>query len=684
MSLRTTVARCALLLSAFAAPAFAQTHQPGVTPNAGDATVLDDIQVIGNDDTPLNPIRLPKSARVSSQTFTAEDVIRLQPRDTFELLNYGTGVFATTTGKKAPANLNVRGDGSYAFMIDGAYYPAFLASRVLASIPTMAIEEARIVRTSTALTISPLVGLVSPSGAPNNGFMVVRTRQPDEAGGVLRAYVGSDGSLAGGILGGSTFDLGRGHGYVSGLAHTSRTDGPNGFNLDRSSSSLLLRAGFADERMRIDFTALHDDTAFGFQRSTDVLQDSTYNARWRMDPQKTLTLAASGAFRWNEVHTTLASIGHTDSRGDYVQESYVAPTVTRLDNDNEILNAGLRHNIFMGGTRLQFGADYIRWHTPSGQFYYEGVEREEEVRGLFIQADQALFDGRLNLDLGLRRDQVTLVTGIDYYNPGRQPTNPAIIKDRDLPAAEFVSAGASFRVADGWLVNLRYGHSTQGARSGVTPYPGVVLEGEAREKFEIGFEGTVTPLFSPSLNYFQIDTENEAAPRDYVMIDGVQIARYDNTDSKRTGAELVFSGAWGGQGREGGYRFGVTHFFDVLDPSGLLAKTQPKTVAELILSQDWGDWRFGAAAKYVSEYTSNAFARCATPTGVCPMGVSAPYLPIGDYVRTDLTVSRRMTLAGRDVRASFSLRNAGDARYQTSLGYPDGGRSLGLELLAEF
>lgn len=90
---------------------------------AAEADADHDIVVTGilaNDDTPVNPVRLPQSARISSQTLDEEDVDKRQARDVFDLLNYGTGIFTTTSGKKAPANLNIRGDGNFAFIIDGA------------------------------------------------------------------------------------------------------------------------------------------------------------------------------------------------------------------------------------------------------------------------------------------------------------------------------------------------------------------------------------------------------------------------------------------------------------------------------------------------------------------------------------------------------------------------------------
>lgn len=672
-------AGCALAALSLNLPAIAED-----VAEADSEARLETVTVLGDDTNTANPVRLPVSARISSQTLTAEDIVRIQPADVFDLLNVGTGVFTTTTGKKAPSNLNIRGDGNFVFVIDGAYMPSFLASRVLKTLPVIAIEEVRIVRSSTALTLSPLVGLVSPSGAPNNGFIVVRTRQPRETERLARAFIGEHDSYEAGLRLGTTFSLGNGEGYVNGVASYATTEGPDGMNLFRDSHSVAVRAGYAGEQFKLDASLIQTWAAFGFQRSTQKLRDSTYNARWTMDPLDTTTVSLNGEFRWNDQNTTIASVANTTSDGTFRQASYVSPVVTVLDNDNELTNFNLRHTLSFGGTKITGGGDFVSWHTPTDQFYYEGLEREDEVFGYFLQAEQGLLDDRLNLDVGGRIDQVTIVTGFDYYLAGRGPTNPVRIKDRELPEAKFLSAGASYELAEDWLLNVRYGYSSQGARQDVTPFPGVVLEGETREKFELGFEGKVTDWLRPSINYFQVETTNEAAPRDYVTVAGVQIARYDNTDSKRTGAEAVLAGDWTLKGGAGGYRVSATHYFDVLDPSGLLARTQPDTVAEIQLIQDLGQWSAALLGKYVEEYESNAFGRCTLPGGECSPAMTPAFLPIGNYSTLDFTLSRDLTLADVDMKLTFSARNLTDETYETSLGYPNPGRMLGIELLADF
>lgn len=673
----------------FAATVLAQPVQAA---EAGDENDIIVTGILANDETPINPVRLPQSARISSQTLDEEDVDKRQARDVFDLLNYGTGIFTTTSGKKAPANLNIRGDGNFAFIIDGAYVPSLLASRILQTIPAAAIEEVRIVRTSSALAINPLVGLVAPSGAANNGFIVVRTRKPKETLALIGMQGGSFNTYGANVQVGTTFKVGAADGYVHAIGGTYDTDGPKDFNLDKHYRVLGLKGGLDTGKFALDLSVLKSWAGYGIVRGNAKLRPSTQDDVWRLDPIDSLVATANGTVRWNEHNTTLLTLAYTESKGSFVTSDLLANgtlanTLVR-DNDNTFWNAALRHNVFLGDTKLQAGADFIHWNNPSGQYYYEGIPREEKVTGFFLQGDQALFGSRLNLDLGFRLDRVEIVRGIDYFLAGRGPNvNVRQIRGEKLPYAKFVSVGASWRLADNWLINARYGYSSQGPRTGVVlANPALPLKGEQRHKSELGFEGRITGWLRPSINGFIVKTNNEVQPLSYAVVAGEQVGLYGNTDSKRTGAEAILSGRWGGTGREGGYRASVTHYFSVLDPSGLLARTQPRTVAEITFDQVLGKWRFAGAAKYVSRYESNAFTRCAAPnlncTGTPPP--SSPYLPLGDYVNVDFSLSRQFSVRGTPMRVTASVKNLLDDNYETTIGYPSIGRQFGLELTAAF
>jgi iron complex outermembrane receptor protein len=656
---------------------------------AGAEAALEEVLVTGvlaDDDTPINPVRLPQSARISSQILTADDVEKLQARDVYDLLNYATGVFTTTSGKKSPSNLNIRGDGNFAFIIDGAYVPPQLSSRILQAIPADAIAETRIVRTSTALTVNPLVGIANPSGAPNNGFIVVRTRDPQTTEAALRLYGGSYGTYGASGRMGTTFEGAAGTGYMQVMGSTYATDGPQGFNLDKDYNFGGMKLGGTLGPVDLDFSFMKSWAGYGIVRGTNVLRPSSAQALWRLDPINSSVITANGSVHWTGHQATLLTLARTESKGRFLTTTVGSSTLTSLLNNNTFFNAALRHNLFLEAGNLQFGADYIHWDNPTGQYYHEGVAREEEVHGLFLQGDRTFLDKRLDVDLGLRVDQVRVIRGIDYFAPGRQPNaNVRVIADENLPSSRFLSAGVSYRATTQWLLNARYGLSHQPPRTGVVlANPQLPLKGEKRQKFELGIDGTVAPALQPALNFFYIHTRNEVSPVSYAVVAGEQVGLYGNTNSKRTGAEAVIVGRGKVSGGNAGYRLSVTHYFDVLDPSGLLARTQPDTVAELTGDYAIGPWRLSAAAKYVARYESNAFTACAAPNLNCNGGAQGPYLPVGNFVNVDLAMSRQFDVASFPTRLTASVKNLMDDNYETSIGYPSVGRQLALELLTEF
>lgn len=659
--------------SIFVLAAVLATTAPAIASETADDNTIVVTGVLANDDTPVNPVRLPQSARISSQTMTGEDVDKLQARDVYDLLNYGTGVFTVTSGKKAPATLNIRGDSNFAFIIDGAYVPQLLASRILQTIPADAIDEVRIVRTSTALTVNPLVGVANPSGAANNGFIVVRTKTPEKTEASIRLFGGSFDTLGANARAGTTFGVGGLTGYVQAIGADYTTDGPAGFNLDKTYRTAGLKAGIEAGIVSLDLGYMKSWSSYGIVRGNAKLRPSSQTPIWRFDPIDSSVATANATIRWDSRNTTLLTAAYTDSKGKFVTADALSSAVTIRDNDNSFFNAALRHNLFLGGTKFQVGADYIHWQNPTGQYYYEGIAREEKVTGLFVQADQALLGGRLSVDLGGRLDRVEIVRGIDYFNPGRQPNaNVRTIINEKLPYAKFVSAGASYSLTGGWLLNVRYAFSSQAPRTGVAlANPATPLKGEKRNKFEVGVEGRLFDWLRPSANFFWIRTRNEVTPISYAVVAGEQVGLYGNTDSKRTGMEAVLAGRWGGKGAQGGYRASMTHYFNVLDPSGLLARTQPRTVAELTVDQSYGAWRVSGAAKYVSAYESNAFTACAAPNLNCtsPL-IASPFLPLGDYAAIDLALSREVELGGQSLRITASVKNLTDDNYETSIGYP--------------
>ncbi len=216
-----------------------------------------------------NPFRTPESSSNHTQTITREEIEQLRPRDVFELLNFSTGVIATQGSRKGFTGLAIRGDSNFRWIIDGAYLQPTMASRILASLPVMAIEEVKVVRGGSALTLAPMVGSASPGGAPVDGFVILRTRKPQKDVAQVRAAVESFNANQAGAWLGKTLGGVENKGYIAGVLSSSYTEGPSekldnnaSYSIGRKSTGGMVKGGFEASGITVDLMAYQDEGRF--------------------------------------------------------------------------------------------------------------------------------------------------------------------------------------------------------------------------------------------------------------------------------------------------------------------------------------------------------------------------------------------------------------------------------------
>ena len=667
---------------ALSGTAFAETSSNGVT-QLPDITVKAGQQRKDlKPDSPTNPYRMPESAKASTQVITAEEIEKMQAKDVFEVLNHATGTFETTSSRKGFSSLSIRGDSKFVWIIDGAYMHPTMASRMMRSIPPQSIEEIQVVRGSTALTMGPLVGFVSPSGAPTDGFVILRTRQPKEEKEVkLRAAVETQDGNAVSAWGGKRFDTDDKKAYVTGLVSHYETNGPNDPLINgnkpfraRQSNSAMAKTGIEKNGWNANLTAFHDEGEFQIPNTNFEAERN-----WYMNPSKTDVIVGTASKQWNKTHTTIASASNSQTK----QTFYTG--VTPVQNDNKLTHFNVRHSIDLDKTRIQVGGDHLHWRSPTGQNYYEGIEREEKITSMFAQAEHKLFDERLVIDGGIRRDRVEVIKGLDYFTAGRQPPRPTPrVSNRTLPTAKFESLGASYVLNDKVKLSARLGQSEQDD-SNLNPVPGVTLKPEKQNKWELGVEGTVSPKFTPTLTVFERQTENEKALLGYsytrnngttatcfagtIPASGATAPNaaglqpcYTQSDTTKQGVELAIKGDFA---ERSNYKVGITHMTKLTNTAGTLGQTTPKDVIDLSVNHGMGLYTVGASAKRVSSYTSSSRT-------------------IGGYNRYDLSLSRDFRMNAKPVKATLYGKNVTDKKYETTAGVEDVGAVYGVEFLMDF
>lgn len=634
---------------------------------------------------PKNFARTTQSSNNHIQVITSEEIADLRPRDVFKLLNSATGIIATQSSKKGFTSLSVRGDTNFRWIIDGAIIQPNMASRMLKSLPVMAIEQVKIVRGGSALTLGPLVGSASPGGAPVDGFIVINTKKPSKDEGQLRLAAESFDTNQASIWLGKQLNPENGKAYIAGILSSSDTNGSNdtldngmSYNTFKESKSGIAKTGFEKAGWIVDLLAYNEDGEFGIPNTNSHGSGSN---NWYMDPAKSYLYSATGSKEWNDMNTTLFGL----SRAKSEQSFYTTPT-TFNQNDNIQNHVYLRHIIdFNSSTKLTIGADYLHWDAPNGQQYYEGIHREEKTKGLFSQVEHKLTD-KMTVDISYRRDRVHVEHGLDYYTGGAQPAggvnSPLIYEDRTLAPAKFVSIGSSYKLLDNLDLTARYSQGKQDAQSGMTAAPGVVFEDDEQKKYEIGLDAKWHELFNPSINLFQRDVINEkdVVAYTYTTVSGATKTTtttkvpttgannvkwnsnttptplYGQSDTKRSGVEVVSTGYFT---EKSSYRTSLTHFYNMSESA---EDTTPTNIADFSVSHGIDKFTITSAIKHVSTYNTYS----------------------GGYTSLNAGVGYDFKLAKNDTRITTYGRNLTDKHYETSAGVQDQGRVLGIELTYAF
>ena len=659
----TVVLICLLALPVAPSPAADSGGRADVT--APQVTVSGRIRSDLEPDGASNPHRVSPSSRLATQVIDQEEIRALRPRDVFDLLDRAVGVHTMSQGRKVPFTVRVRGDTQFAFLIDGVYVPQLSAGRMLQSLPVDAIQQIEIVRDATALSLAPLVNFVSPSGAPNDGFIVIRTRRPSapEIGG--RAAVSSFETSAGNLWAGTAGASGYAGVHVSG----SDTAGRPGEHMAQSAAAVLATAGFASDVVSADFTFFRDRTEQQIQ-AADAAQSTLWPQRWSLAPITTTLSSGRLTARWTPEQVSMLTLARSHVSATLLQGSVLVPSPNVLLNEETIDTIDARHSLRRGATRLAGGLQWLHWNTPTGQMFFEGIPREERLVGGFVQAEQALLEGRLVIDATVRRDEQHVVRGVDRYEPLPVPGTLQVITDRRLPPSDFGAAGVALRMAPGWTLTGRLYHARQGAVPGIQSDPGVVLQPEVQFKREVGVSYRAADGWSLTFTGFDARIDNAKVPVRYVTSRGITTAVFGERDVHRSGFELQWDGHLHSVLGATEWRFGWSHLTGVeaLVDQG---RGAPHNVWNGLLRQTHGRWDAAVGFSRVGAYPSNF------------QSIDGGTRIIGDYGRLDASVGYSWPAELGRVRVSAFARNLTDARYQTHLGFRDPGLVIGSELLVE-
>jgi hypothetical protein len=616
----------------------------------------------------LNPYRVAPSSRLSVQTFTADDIEAIHPTDVFDLLNHAVGVLTLYQGRKVPYSVRIRGDLYFAYIIDGVYVPSETAARILQSFPVNLIEQVDVVRDATALTLAPMVDFGRPSGAPNDGYIVIRTRRPLSDEGRINAWAErfhGDGlqTYAGTV---------QGEVYVSGFASHAESAGAPEAWMARHAESWSARLGYAHGPLKVELACFDDSTRQQYQ-AADPSESALGLQRWRVDPIRTQLSSLNLSMSWDARHTTTLVLSEDRMSATMIAGTALSDVAPRVfDNLETIRHLDLKHTVRLDDTLLRTGLQQMHWFTPTGASYYEGYPREERIVGAFATIEHTLLKDRLVADLALRRDQQEVIQGVDHYYAYQMLFQQPGITHRTLPEDRFLSAGLAWTPARNWQFNGRLYTALQGATDSVPAVDNKTLHPEHQHKAELGLSWSGGQALQTSWTLFDTRIANAKYPAKEVRdTNGLTTSLWDETAVHRVGLETIAKGQlplWGGMLD---YSLGWT-WLTGDTTSEDYGRTSPRHTLSLTSNLHHGPWDLGVAVTNVDVFQSNWKA------------VDDQFHPIGYFTRLDLSMARRFALASAAAKGTLYVRNALNEHYETQLGYRDPGIVFGAELSLTF
>ncbi|BCS55055.1 TonB-dependent siderophore receptor [Geobacter sp. SVR] len=615
-----------------------------------------------------SPITVPTSAAAMVEEFDREEIRATAAANVYDIAALSPGVRLEFQGRRGMNTLMMRGGDTVGVILDGVYLPWSQASRMLAQFPVDAIESVRMVRDSSAVTLGPFVA-ISPAmshdnvpsaglGSSNQGFMVITTRRGKgfELGG----------SAEYGSLDTRSFQLY--HGYRLGdfsyrMAGTaSGTSGRSGWNNAASTLSLLVNGNYDGPALKGDFMVYYADGRREIQRGTS--DSYAYTSRWYYDPLQSLDLSLNLHKQWNAVHTTSLSYSRGQVTDHEVLQDAASPTVPPASSQRDQLDSlHLWHVAATEKNRLVTGFQGFVWNSPTGQFFYPGVARKEDIFSGYIH-DEYRPTGRLTIDGGVRVDAKLIEKGSDKYAP-TLAYNRTISNQWQDPAIS-VSVGSSFKLDEVYRLMGRVGYSRQNADTFLATVDNKDPGTEQRFKYELGAEAAWHPGFNPGLTLFLYDIRNFS----YAATTGGGVNNayyiYDTADVIRGGMEATARGELpGGFGYHAGYSYITTNRSDT-------NRAMPHHTFSLRLSHQAGGVESNLILSYLGPYENNF------------LSVGGIYRPVGNYTRLDLNVSYPFTVRAARLRATLYGRNILDERYVTIAGWQDQGAVCGGKLDVSF
>jgi Outer membrane cobalamin receptor protein len=440
------------------------------------------------EETPVNnPLMPAPSSRMTTTTITKEEIEAQNAKTVVEALDVVPGADIRSCNGKIKKFLYLRGERGH-ILINGSSADV-QDQRSLFSLPAANVEKIEVIRNSSTL-------IYGPSGL--GGVVNIITKEPEELTTTFTVEGGTNHTqFYRGEIGDRILDGKLGF-YLS--AQKDRTHGRSGNNAFNDMANFNGRLSFYfDDGSRATLNLNRDEGHFEGSNSQNYLQTRRgWCSSVIFDHWRTTMANATIIKKWGENISTY--INPYYSRRTTDQSWKLGGDKVFVEDSSWGVNLRQTFKLFDINT-LRVGGQYDHWLAPHGKLYYVGTRNDTERYAGFLQDEISFFDGKLELDGGVRWEQRYKNRFGAYW--GRK------VSYEDVWDKHFVnySLGMVYHFTPKFSSSFRYGKGTLPHGNRLTR-SGEMVEDEERKKYDLGFEYHWSRLLTTRLNFFWIDQKD--------------------------------------------------------------------------------------------------------------------------------------------------------------------------------
>lgn len=609
----------------------------------------------------------PETSKLAIDKLSEEEIKIANPKNIFEAINQTAGANVQFQGRKNSAIITFRGSSNiysaaaFGVILDGALLSPMSSLRILESLSVDVVESIEVIRDASALTLGPIAGFGTPNGAPTLGFIVIKTKLPQDNGGVAKFSYESFNTKKVDLSYGGIHDKIFYLASVNGLS----TNGQKDYNTAEDRGSIFLRSGYVGDEFTATISAYYSNSEKETQRATNDMS-MVGASRWRYEPIENEFVSAIFEKDFGANNRTTLQLSHSKTlwSQDYDRTNPSQAPGLYFKGTQSTDSIDLRHAIKLDNTIVKVGTQAMYYDAPNGELFYEGYQRKEQIYGAFLHASHAFMDNKLIVDESLRVDKKHTDSSVERYDPNSVLADNvtklnnqklSIIEDKWAKASIAFSFGALYKFSDSLEASARFAYLTSGTTDDAMSADGSAMKDEKNYRYELGVKKVVNQYFNPTLNLFLYDNKNIKSPL-YFGTNNDPYIVFNQIDQKRYGGEFGFDGKIDSLY----YSFSYAHATADAKKNEI-----PKHNISALMQKKIGNFALNFSGKYLSTYESNFFT------------IDKKYHDVGDFISINLSLDYNHKLFQNDAKLSLYSRNLLDENYMTIFGFEDQGRVIG-------